>query len=511
MTRAREASGIRAQRGVQPNILIIYPDQMRHDCMSPSGNRVVKTPHIQRLADEGATFGSAFASYPLCCPFRASLMTGKQAQGHGLYQNHFPLRDGQEFLAERMKEAGYQTIYVGKWHLEGGPKPGFVPPGRRFGFDRFAGFNRGHQYMDGIFWRDTDQPYRCDRYEPDYQTDHLLEFIDEALECGSGRPFFGIVSYGPPHHPNVMPERWRTLHDPTDVALPPGVLPPEEQVRTQKERLEFDCLGNMKAALRSRCGRSPKPPLEPETEAELRMFIAEYYGMISSIDHNVGRVLGHLDARGIAEDTMVVFLSDHGDMLGEHGYFCGFKPQPHRSAMQVPLIVRWPGRVEAGSRIGGLVDVGPDTAVTLLGCAGAEPFSAAHGISFLPLLDGAADEVRSAVMYQTFRMDDGVRGEFTPVPERGIRTKDWLYVRQPARRRLLFDEASDPNELNNLVADSAFSGLMDEFDERIAAHMQATGDDWDLRCEFPPPGFLSHEEAEEQLRKDLLPRAIAVP
>ena len=164
-----------------PNILIIYPDQMRHDSMSPSGNRIVKTPNLQRLSDEGMTFNGAFASYPLCCPFRASLMTGKQAQGHGLYQNHFPLRGDQEFLAERLKEGGYQTLYVGKWHLEGGPKPGFVPPDRRFGFDRFAGFNRGHNYMNGIFWRDSEQPFRCRRYEPDFQTDHMIEFIDEAL------------------------------------------------------------------------------------------------------------------------------------------------------------------------------------------------------------------------------------------------------------------------------------------------------------------------------------------
>ena len=164
----------------KPNIVIVYADQMRHDSMSPSDNPVVKTPHLQRLADEGACFDDAYTSYPLCCPFRASMMTGKYAQGHGMYQNHFPLNADQEFLGERMKDAGYQTMYVGKWHLEGGPKPGFVPPDRRFGFDKFVGFNRGHHYLDGIFWRDTDQPYRCKRYEQDYQTDHLLEFIDES-------------------------------------------------------------------------------------------------------------------------------------------------------------------------------------------------------------------------------------------------------------------------------------------------------------------------------------------
>ena len=459
-----------------PNILIIYPDQMRHDCMSPSGNRIVKTPNLQRLSDEGMTFDGAFASYPLCCPFRASLMTGKQAQGHGLYQNHFPLRGDQEFLAERLKEGGYQTLYVGKWHLEGGPKPGFVPPDRRFGFDRFAGFNRGHNYMNGIFWRDSEQPFRCRRYEPDFQTDHMIEFIDEALASDANGPFFGIISYGPPHHPNDMPEHWRRMYDPNEVNLPAGVLDPQEQVRIQRERLETDCGGNLKAALRSRCGRNAKAQLEPESEMELRQFMAEYYGMISCIDQNVGRLLNHLDARGISEDTVVIFLSDHGDMLGEHGYFCGFKPQAHRSAMQVPLIVRHPKCIRAGTRMDCLIDVGIDTSVTLLELAGVSPYRKAHGISYLSVLDGRAEGTRTEVFYQTFRMDDGVPGEFTPVPERGIRTREWLYVRQPNRRKLLFNQISDPHELRNLVREPRLDALMDEFDNRIDRHMQATGE-----------------------------------
>lgn len=495
----------------KPNIIVIYPDQMRYDCMSPSGNRVVKTPHLQRLADEGATFDNAFTSYPLCCPFRASMMTGKQAQGHGMYQNHFPLHADQDFVAERLVDEGYQTLYVGKWHLEGGPKPGFVPIDRRFGFQKFAGFNRGHQYLDGIFWRDTDQPFRCKRYEPDFQTDHLIEFIDEALQEKPEKPFFGFISYGPPHHPNDMPEYWRKMYDPAEVDLPVGVLPPEDWLRIQRERVEIDCEGDMNAALKSRCAHNKKPPLEPETEEELRTFIAEYYGMISCIDHNVGRILGHLDTRGLTDDTMVIFLSDHGDMLGTHGYPCGFKPQGYRAAMQVPFIVRYPEKIAPGRRVDGLIDVGIDTPVTLLDLAGAAPFGEAHGVSYLGLLDGTTSDGRDAIMYQTFRMKGGAHGEFTPVPERGIRTKDWLYVRQPSRRKFLFDQNADPNELNNLVDKVEYGALMDAFDARIRDHMEATGDEWDLHLNFPPPDFLTHDEAAHYLENELLPRAVLVP
>ena len=438
-------------------------------------------------------------------------MTGKYAQGHGMYQNHFPLRGDQEFLADTLAAEGYQTLYVGKWHLEGGPKPGYVPPQRRFGFERFAGFNRGHQYMNGIFWRDSDQPYRCGRYEPDFQTDHMMEFIDDALTSDPDRPFFGIVSYGPPHHPNEMPRRWRDMYGPGEVGLPPAALGMEHQAETQRRRLEIDCLGNSKAALKSRCRNGAKSQLEPESEEEICEFIAEYYGMISNIDFNVGRLLNHLDARGVADNTMVVFLSDHGDMLGEHGYYCGFKPQPFRSAMQVPLIVRYPGITDGGSRNSSLIDVGVDVPVTLLDMTDSMPFSHSDGVSFRPILEGAAEGDREAVFYQTFRMDDGNLGEFTPVPERGIRTRDWLYVRQPRRRKLLIDQSDDPLELTNLVAAPGYEALMDEFDRRIHRHMDETEDDWDLHHEFPPPDFLTHEEADRHLNEVLLPRAIEVP
>jgi arylsulfatase A-like enzyme len=496
----------------KPNILLIYADQMRYDCMSPAGNPVIKTPHLQRLADEGITFDNAYTSYPLCCPFRSSMMTGKYAQNHGMTQNHFPLRADQEFLGERIKAAGYQTLYVGKWHLEGGPKPGFVPQNRRFGFDQFVGFNRGHSYLDGIFYRDTDQPYRCRRYEPDYQTDHMIEFINNAHKSAPDKPFIGYLSYGPPHHPNDMPGHWRSMYNPAEVPLPVGTLSAEEQVRVQQARVDNDCEGNMKAALRSRCAYGTKQPLEPETEDEKRTFIAEYYAMISNIDYNVGRLMGHLDQLGIADNTMVVFFSDHGDMLGEHGYYCGYKPQGYRAAMQVPLLIRYPQKLSGGRRSTAMIDVGIDTPVTLLDIAGADPFSAADGQSYLAVLDGS-DQHRDAIHYQTFRMNDGAKGEFTPVPERGIRTDNWLYVRQPNRRKLLFNQKTDPHELHNLIDSNNddHRKVMDAFDQQIDEHMRQTGDDWQIAADFPPPGFLTHEQAKVHLETELLPIAIEVP
>ncbi len=494
----------------RPNILFVYPDQMRYDAMGCVGNPVIKTPNIDRLSAEGIHFSEAYTSYPICCPFRASVMTGKYAQGHGMVQNHFPLRGGQTFLAEILRDAGYRTGYVGKWHLEGGPKPGFVPPDRRFGFDHFVGFNRGHEYMSSIYYDDAGQAYHSARYEPDYQTDQFLEFIEGAAKAEDGKPFFGYVSYGPPHFPMDMPDHLRRIYSPDEVPLPPGVPDADLQTKVQNHRNEVLCGGDPRSGHKSHAAHESKKVGEPETEAEIREFIAEYYGMIHNIDWNLGRILNQLDALGIAETTVVFFFSDHGDMCGQHGSYCGIKNQAYRSAMQVPLIVRYPARFEA-RRTKAMVDVGVDMMATVLDLCGLDLPTKRNSESYLPVLDGRSDCARNEIWYQVFTQVGGNPGEFAPFAERGIRTKDWLYVRHKTERVLLFDERTDPDEQVNLVGDSAHQELMDSFDARIAAHMDATGDEWDMAADFPPPDWVTHAEAKAHLESVLLPNAIEVP
>jgi len=494
----------------QPNIIIVYADQMRYDAMGCSGNPVIKTPHIDRLASEGVQFTESYTSYPICCPFRASMLTGKYAQGHGMVQNHFPLRADQTFLADCLKSAGYRTGYVGKWHLEGGPKPGFVPPDRRFGFEHFVGFNRGHEYLSSIYFDDNGQAYHSQRYEPDYQTDQFMEFVNDAANADDSKPFFGYLSYGPPHFPMDMPEFLKKIYRHDEVPLPVGVPNPQLQQSVQKRRNEDYCGGDPRSGHKSHTVNDTKPVGEPETEAEIRQFIAEYYGMIHNIDWNLGRILNQLDGLGIAQNTMLVFLSDHGDMLGQHGSFCGIKNHAYRAAMQVPLIIRYPERF-APQQTSAMVDVGVDMMPTLLDLCHVEPPEGMHGKSYLSVLDGKANDARDAIMYQVFTQTGGNPGEFAPFAERGIRTKEWLYVRHKGERVMLFDEQADFHEQDNLVGDASYAALMDEFDARITAHMSDTGDDWDMAADFPPPDFLTHAEAKVYLESELLPNAIHVP
>ena len=452
----------------RPNILIIYADQMRADVMGCAGNSRIKTPNLDRLAVEGVIFENAFVSFPLCSPFRASLFTGKYAHSNGQFANHYPIPLGQDFLAEILRDSGYQTGYIGKWHLDGGIKPGFVPPGeRRLGFNHFVGFNRGHFYFDSIYYRDTDQPYHSPRYEPDYQTDHLIEFMESCSQNSDEEPFFAMICLGIPHPPLTAPPYYRNLYSPDEVIVRDNV------------------------------------PSDPESQERARKFLAGYYGLVANVDHNVGRVLDWLDKAGLAEDTLVILLSDHGDMAGEHGRYA--KKTAYDGSMRVPLLVRYPKRFPAGHRVSSLVDVSVDTMPTLLEACELTIHDAVQGTSYLPLLNGGSEPTRDEVYYEII-MERGGPERF-PVPERGVRTHSWLYVRTKDSPKMLFDLQSDPLEMNNLVEDSKYGDIIKELDRLLCGHMANTDDDWGIEAIFPPPNFMTHGKGAENM-KILLDKAI---
>jgi len=308
-----------------------------------------------------------------------------------------------------------------------------------------------------------------------------------------------------------MPEYLKNLYSPDEIVLPPGVPDPEKQRDVQQMKLELDCAGDRKALAKSKTVGETKGPFDTETEAEIREFIAQYYGMITNVDHNVGRILNALDRNGVADNTIVIFMSDHGDMFGQHGHFCGIKRSPYKGSMQVPFIVRYPKRFKPGKTVSSFIDVAVDSMPTLLEICDIEIPDEVQGVSYLPVLDGTADSTRDAVMYEIMKQTAGGSGDYVPVPERGIRNHKWLYVRKPDRPKFLFDLENDPDEMNNLIHDETYKGIMEELDSVIAAHMKQTGDDWDLEAKFPPPNFLTHEEADVLLEKELLKRAVVKP
>ena len=406
-----------------------------------------------------------------------------------VFRTTSPCPRGNRRLAESLNAIGYQSGYIGKWHLYGGPKPGFVPPGpHRFGFDHFVGYNRGHQYLDAIFFRDTDQPYHCKRYEPDFQTDHTIEFMDKVVKRDDDAPFLAYVCFGPPHFPMDMPEHWRQMYDPARVTLPHGTPDPELQRQRVADLIANDFDGDADLPERSKTKKFAGMDADVETAEQIRTFVAEYYGMISNVDHNVGRLLDWLDANALADDTIVIFMSDHGDMLGQHGAFCGLKRQAYRGSTHVPFLVRCPSRFQKGKRVTSLVDIVGHTTATLLAACGAEIPSGVHGKSYLSQLEQVADEAtRDHVQFELMKMSYGERGDRHVKPERGIRTREWMYMRKQDRACLLFDQINDPHETNNLVDNPAYADIQAELDARVLQNMADTGDGcWNWKCATPP-------------------------
>ncbi|MDZ4850747.1 MAG: sulfatase-like hydrolase/transferase [Pirellulaceae bacterium] len=204
----------------KPNILLILPDQMRASSMGCDGNTQVQTPNIDQIAADGIRFHRTYANVPVCCPARAILLTGTYPHVNGMMANDLRLREEQITIAEILRDAGYRTGFIGKWHLDGGIRePGFVPPGpRRQGFDFWAAYECHHKHFQPTYFRDTPEIITIDKFEPEASCDFAVEFLREQ---SSDKPFFLTVQMGPPHDPYGAPEEYMRQY------IPERILPSE--------------------------------------------------------------------------------------------------------------------------------------------------------------------------------------------------------------------------------------------------------------------------------------------
>jgi arylsulfatase A-like enzyme len=400
----------------RPNILFVFADQMRGMDMGCAGNGTVQTPAMSRLAQEGTRLANCCATSPVCCPNRAILLTGTYPLTNGVPGNDLPLRHDLPTMGTMARDSGWRTGYVGKWHLDGLPRSRFTPPGaRRAGFDFWAAYNCTHDYFHPKYYRDSETVIEVSGYEPEVQTDLALEFL--ADQDGS-RPFCLVLSWGPPHDPyDQVPARFRSLYDPASIPL----------------------RGNVQ----------PDIPTRLAAGKECRRTTADYYAAITALDEQLGRLLAHLDTAGLAENTIVVFTSDHGDMLWSHGWMK--KQSPYEESVNVPFLVRWPGVIPAGrvcDTLVGTVDLLP----TLAGLAGWDHPREMDGLDLSAALLGSPDAPSpESVLLAHYLGEDEAAAQGMPL-WRGVRTRTHTYVEQPGRVPwLLFDNQSDPLQLQNLI------------------------------------------------------------
>ena len=431
----------------RPNILVLMPDQWRAMDLGAMGNPDVRTPNMDALAADGVLLRNVTANCPVCCPARGTLLTGRFGHEHGVDVNDAPLPDSEITIAETLRDRGYRTGFVGKWHLEGGRRlPGYVRPERRQGFDFWAANICSHNYWNMHYFRDSPEPIQISGYSATAFTDAAIEFVRQDPQT----PFLAYVQWGPPHNPYVAPPPYMSMYDPARLTMR----------ENWQGRIDF----------------------RPRQRMGGRSDIAGYYAAISFLDDEVGRIVAALKETGQFENTVLLITSDHGDMLGSQGTV--LKRKPWAESLQVPGIVHYPAALSGGHELT-LPVSHVDLVPTLLGLANVKPQGPVSGVDLSGhLLDPGNQQKGTgpeSVYAQSYTATE--RSEFPAW--RGVRTERYTYARFEDRPWLLYDNETDPYQLDNLAGKREHAELQARLDALTAQWFERTGDDWRVRSDLP--------------------------
>ena len=468
----------------QPNIVLLITDTQGREMVSSYVDRPgVATPNIDRLSTQGVLFENAFTTCPLCTPARSSLYTGLYPSRNGAFANELAVMRHVPMLGEVLRDRGYQTFHVGKWHLDaagysggGRADAGFDPAAwydltnfydevGRAGINRFGGWNKGLHDIEYCFaHRVADRSIDILRRQRDYPS-----------------PFFLAVSFDEPHGPYICPPPFRGQSAKTGIYVPPTLNAPLEcKPRIQQEYAAF------LAAHR-------------ENPATLPAYYYRYYDCNAYVDYEIGRVLEAIE-RLCSEDTVIIYTSDHGDHLGAFGLMAK-GPTMYDHTIAVPLIIRLPQPGASGWRSSALVSL-VDVWATILDLGGvfrdgSNGVSKAgySGRSLLPILHGVQTAVRDAVYveYNRFAIDRHQTDGFFPI--RCIRTADWKLSINLFDRDELYDLRSDPEEVRNLIDEPSYRSIRDHLHDRLLQCQDAALDVFRGPCwgRRPWRGDYSHQ------------------
>jgi arylsulfatase len=477
----------------RPNILFIMTDQLRWDCIGANGNRLIQTPHLDRLASASANFTHFFVQAPVCVPSRVSFFTGRYPHSHRNRVNYTPLDRSEVLMQSRLHKAGYATASVGKLHYY----PSNVSEAKRTGFD-FVELHDGvpklDRFSDYVTWRKQFDPqanihYRTLANDVPVGRNPYRQALDEKYSettwvgkrtrhyirqlAAKDQPFFLFSSFWKPHSPFEVPQPFDAMYDDVQIPLP--------------KQMTLDEIMRLPPPLRTLILRF-RPAYDTNRE-RLQWIYRSYYGAISHIDREVGSILDTLEETGVADNTIVVFCSDHGDQLLEHGLMgknCFFE-----ASVRVPLIIHFPKRVIPGvyEELVESVDVLP----TLFELAGLpEPYPN-QGRSLVGMVtQSGADYIpREAVFSENIipEVITASRGMFEFIKGKGIaetrhpdakmvRTRRWKYIYYPEGYEELYDLESDPQEMTNLAKDAGYQQQIYEMKDRLL-HWLTTSDEPD--------------------------------
>ncbi len=445
-----------------PNILVLLSDQLRRQALGIYGGPDARTPHLDAFAQQGVRFDNACSTYPICVPFRFTLMTGEYAHVRKVPGIEYVMSTGERTLADEFNEAGYETIYVGKWHLDGGHgrlgsavqvNRTRVPRSRQGRWEKWYGFELRNDPFDTCYFEDDDPtPKKIEGY----QTDGLFQIgMDYIKDRADDRPFCMVISVEPPHDPFVAPEDVQSAWEARDITLPEN----------------FDVAD----------------PVQRETFILNRK---RYNAMVENLDANVGNMMGFLKAEGLLDDTIVVFLSDHGELAGAHGLRA--KQWPYEESVGIPLMV-WDSR--AGERAGTVIKdptCTEDLFPTLLGLAGITAKNEVPGTNLTPLIHGDINALGREGVLLEFVAELRERPPFFHEVWRGFRTRNYKYTvkgnNMGGRPWQFFDLKNDPGEMNNLVDDPNYREQVGHHHRLLCERMIETEDHFVLLPAFDSEG-----------------------
>jgi choline-sulfatase len=467
------------------HVVVIMSDQHHAGILGAAGDAIAQTPHLDALARDGARFTNAYCPFPLCGPSRMSFMTSQYPADLQLWDNHAALSSNAPTFAHGAAAAGYETVLSGRMH--------FVGLDQRHGFQhrligdvpKSAHLRAGWQLREvlgcligtpgyGLMGVRKSGPGRSGYLAYDEAvTEATVQWLRQRATRADAPPFLLVVGYVMPHCPFVAHQ--------ADFAaaarrLTYADLPPPDPH-----------LHPLQAAMRRAVRIDPPPSLEDQWRTR-----AAYYGMVAHLDRQVGRVLGALAAAGLADDTLVVYTSDHGEALGEHGLW--WKSTFYDGSSRVPLLLRWPGRLPAGQVVSqnvGLVDIGP----TVLDCIGAPALPAARGRSLRALANGDATGWSDTVLMENVPITAPAPGQ-PAGPSRSVRQGPWKYNYYHGYAPELFHLGDDPDERTNRAADPTCAEVVARLHAAVLA-------DWDPAA---IDRHLARQRAEQALIRPTLQR-----
>ncbi|HRT94423.1 MAG TPA: sulfatase-like hydrolase/transferase [Planctomycetota bacterium] len=407
------------------NVVFVFADQWRAQATGYAGDPNVHTPNLDVLAKRSIHFTRAIASCPVCSPYRASLITGQYPLTHGVFINDVHLRHEAVSIAEAFQAGGYDTGYIGKWHLQGRGRLSFIPPEDRQGFGFWRVCECTHAYNQSVYYGDGPERLTWPGYDAEAQTRCAQAYI-RGQGRDKAKPFLLMLSWGPPHNPyETAPKQFRDLYDPARLVLRPHV----------------------------------PPPAQPAARRDL----AGYYAHCTALDTYVGDLLKTLDEAGLAHDTLFVFTSDHGDMLGSQGQ--QRKQRPWDESVRVPFLLRCPALHGNQGREIAQPIAEADLMPTLLRLCGLDVPKTVEGLDLSSLIVGGTSPSRDNPVGGASASRDLPEGAliacYAPFGEwtrggggreyRGVRTARHTYVETREGPWLLYDNERDPHQLTNLV------------------------------------------------------------